>query len=207
MPNWCYTYITINCRDQKSAETMHENIKEWMSSNYCENDFGNTWLGNIIGNSGIDSINENGIFSLRCRGAITYLDQDDEQIFIITETAWKPMLRMWSILCDTYLGKEQYELIYSTNLNGEYFSNDPIDFNSYFYDVINQSEDSDKVLLILDHYKKKSCEYLSENEITQFLKKTKRLSIDSLLHAYLENSESNDANIQRGIYVGVEEWD
>ena len=95
MPNWTITRITINHDDGNKLKEFEKLINEWTSKNYMENGFGLQWLGNIVGNSGIGTIDKNLETDLRCRGSITWIECEGNQLLIDTETAWVPMLKMW----------------------------------------------------------------------------------------------------------------
>ncbi len=102
MPNWCYQNIIINCKNEVKAEELFKKIEEWTSHNFIKNGFGHNWLGNVVGNSGIDTI-ENGDFQkYGCRGEITDMDMYGEEITIHADTAWSPMLQLWKAVCDKY---------------------------------------------------------------------------------------------------------
>ena len=134
MPNWCYTDIKIKCENDEAARGLNSKIEEWISSDYAENNFGKNWLGNIVGNSGIDSMEDGGDFHLRCRGVLSYLEQVRDILFVSTETAWEPMLKMWTMICDKYLGEGKYKLFYIADEQGGgvFNSNDPAYVGTYY---------------------------------------------------------------------------
>lgn len=119
MPNWCYTNINIKCNSEKEAKALHDKIEKWTSVNYCENGFGFNWLGNIVGNSGIDDRKDGNDFSVCCRGSLIYLDITDigDELIIDMETAWIPMLQMWKRICDKHL-PSGYDIKYSAEETG-----------------------------------------------------------------------------------------
>lgn len=137
MSNHCYTNITINHEDTNRLKTLYNLIEEWTSKNYRENGFGLSWLGNVVGNSGIDSSDENKDFSVRCRGSIIYMDFNGDQIIIDTETAWVPMMKMWIKVLEKYL--PDAELIYSAEEPGcgIFWTNDPCIIGKYLIDSWN----------------------------------------------------------------------
>lgn len=135
MPNWCYTQIKIK---DKNVETFYKKIEEWTSHNYCENGFGNTWLGNIVGNSGIDNM-DSGDFSVSCRGSITDMFMENEDtLAICTETAWSPALRMWRILLNKYLPDATLTFIAEESSMGLYITNDPSYVGNYIIDTYDE---------------------------------------------------------------------
>ena len=119
MPNLFYTDINIECNSEKEAKALYDKINKWTSVNYRKNDFGLNWLGNIVGNSGLDSMNDRGDFSVRCRGSLIYLDMNEngDEIVVSTETAWCPMLQMWKLICQIYL-PSGYDIKYSAEETG-----------------------------------------------------------------------------------------
>lgn len=149
MPNWCYTEITINCKNADEAMMLHDKIREWTSFNYCYNRFGERWLGNIVGNSGIDNKTdgkevfircEDSEFSVRCRGSLIHLEcpEGGKTLRIDTSTAWSPMLQMWEKICEKYL--TEYEILYTADEPGMelFFTNDPNMDGLY---IINSDDD------------------------------------------------------------------
>lgn len=144
MPNWCSTNISIKCKNKEDATMLYNKIEEWTSSDYCKNGFGHNWLGNIVGNSGLDKLKD-GDFSIRCRGELSYLDLNDNELIISTETAWTPMVQMWVKLCEKYIS--EYEIFYSAEECGcgLYFTNDPDLIGKYLVDSIDD-EFTDKFL-------------------------------------------------------------
>ena len=133
MPNWCATDISINCNNKDKLNKLYSNLLDWTSKNFVDSDFGNNWLGNIVGFSGIsDPLSEE---SPRCRGYITAINEPSEdQLYIQTETAWCPMVNMWIQVCDKYLGKDEYDIEYVAEEPGcgLYLTNDPALSGSYY---------------------------------------------------------------------------
>lgn len=135
MPNWCMTNIYINNENEEELKDFYKKLEEWTSKNYCENGFGLRWLGNVLGNSGIDTM-ENGDFNIRCRGWIEYFDLcDSNQLQIQTATAWVPMVKMWVKVCEKYLPNA--EIIYTAEECGMilYITNDHDLAGKYVVDV------------------------------------------------------------------------
>ena len=138
MPNWCYTNITISHENPQKIKKFNDLLDKWTSKNYMENGFGLEWLGNVVGNSGIDTADEKHDFKVRCRGRIIYKAFDDKVITIDTETAWVPMLQMWIKVLERYL--PDAELIYTAEEPGcgIYYTNDPTVKDSYYIDSWSQ---------------------------------------------------------------------
>ena len=53
MPNWCNTIITLNCKDEKTADYVADKIENWTTKSSAKSDFGKSWLGNILVNISI----------------------------------------------------------------------------------------------------------------------------------------------------------
>ena len=140
MPNWCATTITLNCNNKKNAKFIYKNIEKWISSTKVDNSWGFNWLGNILINSGLyDSEDTN---FPRCRGCITYLDKYEEQVVIDTETAWVPMLRMWTEVCDKVFTGMVNEIMYTAEEPGcnLYWTNDPALLDQWIFDSSGETE-------------------------------------------------------------------
>ena len=136
MPNWCYTNITINHYDKAKLEDLSKKISDWSHKQFCdtgENGFRDGWLGNIVGNSGIADPMKDG--SPRCRGTLTSIYYEHEQINLSTETAWAPMMQMWQMIIDKYL--PDADITYSAEESGcdLFCTNDPDLTGKYYIDV------------------------------------------------------------------------
>ena len=133
MPNWCYTNITIYHSDEEKVKALYDKIKEWTSKDFVKNDFGNEWLGNVVGNSGIaDPLKAE---APKCRGTLLEIILDNNRISMNTETAWSPHVKMWQMICDKYLpGAEIY---YTAEETGccLYWSNEPEVIGKYNVDL------------------------------------------------------------------------
>lgn len=142
MPNWCLNRINIICKDNEVLTELKNKIEFWTSFNYCENGFGLDWLGNIVGNSGLDN-NENGDFSIRCRGRIIYLEQFNNELNIDTETAWSPHVKMWKLLVDKLYPDKEIDVIFTGEEGSSYTTNDPELKDNYIIDSWCNELDSD----------------------------------------------------------------
>ena len=139
MPNWCYTTITINNLNKDQLNKFDKMIDDWTDTNFTNNDFGKNWLGNIVGNSNIGTIDTGRSTDLRCRGVITSKSISDTSLIITTETAWEPMLKMWTKIIEKFFPNA--ELIYTAEEPGNrlYMTNDPVLVDKYI--VRNYSDD------------------------------------------------------------------
>lgn len=131
MPNWCYTEINIHHNNKKELKKFYNLIQKWTSKNYKENGVGLQWLGNIVGNSGIGTIDKRQNTDLFCRGKLNYIELNEDNISLGTETAWEPMLQMWLKLLEKYLPNAEF--IYSAEEYNcaLYITNDPNIVNKY----------------------------------------------------------------------------
>lgn len=195
MPNWCSTRITINHYDENELKNLEALINVCMEKNYMENGFGLGWLGNIVGNSGIGTIDTGKETDLRCRGWLSYMELYDNQLTIDTETAWIPMLEMWIKLLNKYL--PDAELIYQADEPGcgIHCTNDPTLIGKYVIDSWNDDIDydpeADKETVIF--------------ELQRYLKTTET-ELGSLLNMLYEMDEP-ELSINEWKFSEIEGWD
>lgn len=198
MPNWCSTQITIHHDDVNKLKLLDALIDDWTSKNYKANGFGLTWLGNIVGNSGVATIDEDYKTDVRCRGSMTYkdLNLDGNELIIDTETAWAPMLQMWIRILNKYL--PDAELTYRTEEPGceIYCTNDPYLINKYVIDSWDDNIESDWEA--------------SEESVTKLLQKlllTEETNIKSLIREFEESEYTENISIHQWEYVNENELD
>lgn len=103
MPNWCDTSIEITHDDHKKLKEFYDTLQYSMSFDFKENGFGHSWLGNIVGNLELGTIDEDPKTDIRCRGSVEYINLSDGVIFIDTFTAWAPMLQVFLKAIEKYL--------------------------------------------------------------------------------------------------------
>lgn len=198
MPNWCYTNITIDCDDEVRLKEFEEKLNGWMNHNYKDNGFGLTWLGNLVGNSGIRTVDECKDTDLCCRGSIIYTENFGTQLLIDTETAWTPMLQLFEKLLEKYL--PEAELIYSAEEpgGGILHTNDPDLSEKYYVDVMDLEVDLET-----------RYDY-SDMELAQALEelfKTKFNNLNEALDAFNKSSLAEDIRILKWKYASTDEWD
>ena len=143
MPNWCYTKIDIISQNKNQLSELHRLLNEWTSKNFMENGFGFNWLGNIVGHSGIGTVDTGDENELRCRGTLDYNDLENGILHVDTCTAWAPMLKMWQKLVEKYV--PDAEIIYAAEEPGcELFeTNDPDYIGLYIIDSMREDVCSD----------------------------------------------------------------
>lgn len=192
MPNWCYTDIYINCEDKEKLRDFYCKIEDWTSKNYKENGFGLDWLGNIVGNSGIGTIDENKDTDLFCRGWLEELEleNDDTQLWIRTNSAWQPALKMWDLLVKQYI--PEAELVYSAEECGEglFNTNDPILHNCWRIGNLDEYPDD-----IAEWFEYCDVYEIPEKELIEILQKglnTTESDINELLERFKELLSSYD---------------
>lgn len=134
MANWCSTQITINHESNEELKNLADLIEDWISHNYQENGFGLSWLGNVVGNSGVGTVDTGLSTDLCCKGYIDNLNLLDSQLIIHTETAWEPALRLWVKVLEKYL--PDAELIYTAEEcgSGIFSTNDQSLVGRYYID-------------------------------------------------------------------------
>lgn len=141
MPNWCSTDIIIQSDDTKKIEELYNLIGKWDNDSIKKSDFSDSWLGNIVGSSKIAEYKDGYFYdnkgnTVRCRGSLTSVECVDNCIYIYTETAWCPMLKMWQMICDKYLSSD-YTIWYHAVEPGccVYDTNDPDYLSKYIIDA------------------------------------------------------------------------
>lgn len=88
MPNWCFTYYVAEGPKeqlQKLSDTMIC-LAAMPSPGLVENDFGSSWLGNLVAALGVDPLTQP---NFRCRGQYFNVELDqDKRLTFDTSTAW-----------------------------------------------------------------------------------------------------------------------
>lgn len=196
MPNWCMTRISIESNNEEGLENLYKLIEEWTSKNYMENSFGTNWLGNIVLGAGIGTVDAGKDTDVRCRGALCDLDiVSSNQLYIQTETAWVPMLAMWTKVIYKYLPGAS--LIYESDEEADFATNDPELIGKFIID----SWDIDDVESDWEASKDKVV------EILQGLLDTAETDIDNLIRIFYNSDISDKMSVHRWTYVDVCEFD
>lgn len=198
MPNWCMTNVTIQTYDKDKAARFGELLTKWTSKDYRENGFFNhTWLGNIVGNSGLATYDETkGSFftkdgvNIRCRGSLDDWTVDDDCIHLFMSHAWSPMLRMWRLLVDKYF--PEADITFNAEEPGceLYATNDPYYVGTFYVDAWEVPDEYKEKMKSLDMNGSDISEYGETEEnlrkLLQALLDTSETDIDKLIN------ESND---------------
>lgn len=197
MANCCSTRITINHESESKLKELEKLIGTWTSKDRPMVYFRNSWLGNIILNSGIGTIDTNPETDLKCCGDITWMRYKDNQLSIDTETAWSPALKMWVKLLEKYL--PDAELIYQTEECGcaLYATNDPCLMNFYVIDCWDMEE--------IDTDYEASAETV--REILQELLNTAEEDLEELINMIKVSEYKEKIAVYKWEYQDVHEWD
>lgn len=195
MPNWYSTDMIIKCKNEEKLERFRENLEKWLSVDYKENSFG-AWLGNIVGNSGIGTIDTGKDTDLRCRGEVSYIGEVYEgELMVSTETAWEPMLAMWDKLVQRELGPEAWiEFMAEEPGFGIFTSNDPEYIGKYKIDSWSDVIENDfvnKSQLI---------------KILQDLLQTKEKNLKNLMKMLENSSYGDEIYIHQIKESDIEDW-
>lgn len=212
MPNWCYTNISFNSENKNSLKKLYDFIERAISdeSKYAKvSDFGSNWLGNVLLECDLMTLDDvkNDKVPCRCRGSIIYVDKNDDQVIVDTETAWVPMMQIWQMVIEK-LELDDVDIIYTAEEPGceLYWTNDPaveddymIEFcaeNDYESDIFNKIFGSDDDRLY----------ELVQKDIDNYMLKAKEIfpdlkSLDDL-HKYID-----DGYFVYNQYKLVDIWD
>ena len=208
MPNWCYTDITIKCKSEKKAADLYNNIVDWTSHEYCKSDFGKDWLGNVVGNSKIDVMEDGEDFSIKCRGDIAFKELLHDEIHIQTETAWVPMLKMWEMICNKFLGVGEWMLFYLAEEPGcgIYDTNYP-EFEGTYHLFMQDVPETKELYSLLDTY---SNNELADKDVIPALQKYLKTSgkdPDKLIAMLNKSPAGEYIELRRCKYAGIDNWD
>ena len=200
MPNWCFTNITMTGQKEK-VQFLYDKIEEWTSKDYMDNGFGHTWLGNIVLGSGIatkEDIDDRD--APRCRGNIVYLDiyiidSDTAELTVQTETAWCPMMKMWSMINEHYY--LNLEIIYTAEEPGVelYITNDYDVAGTYIMDAYDIDEIQTDYGVEEKYVARELQELLSTTEI----------NIEKLINIFDESEYSDRMTIGKYSYVDIDD--
>ncbi len=226
MANWYCTDIIIRHEDPAVIAALTEKIDEWTSHIWLKSDFGNKWLGNIVGNSGIgltgaepDYDKENDAEKyVSCCGSIDDYSinaEDKCELSINQESKWGPVLQLWKRVVDKYAPGA--EIRYTTMVceEGTYCTNDADYSDTYYLDQWDPfPEWAMKELKGTGFEGKTDLDKfaLSANEIKLYLTAlfpglaTGSADLDTLLEAYEESELSDCGNIHKWEYASIDEW-
>lgn len=195
MPNWCSTRITINHNDNNELEKLENLIDEWTSKNYTENGFGTKWLGNIVLGSGIGTVDTDINTDIRCRGSLCYMERMDGQLVIDTETAWSPMLKMWTKIIDKYLPDAEFIFTAEECGCGIYDTNDECLIGKYIVDCWDDIEGKDEIESNWEADEEYVIDLLND------LFDTKEANVDKLIRMFEDSDYTDNMSIHKWEFV------
>lgn len=162
MPNWCFNYIDIKTKDAKTAEALFRDIEKWTSKEYVTSDFGEMWLGNILGNSGLDK--DPAHSDIRCRGHIDDFSVQGDTVNIQTESAWGPAIAMWFMVVDELYPDSTVTYTAEETGCGLFWTNNKELTDKYIIDSCNEELESDWDGLTKEQLVKTLQEFLNTKE-------------------------------------------
>lgn len=141
MPNWCFTNIAINTDSEETAKAIYDKLEnEWLKAPEGEpvSGFGNDWLGCLAVNSGViasyDDIDESPI---ACRGEVEDVTLDGESVYLVTSTAWGPMIEPIYRAIEKNFGLDGIDIVYSAEEPGNqlFITNDESVADTYYVEI------------------------------------------------------------------------
>lgn len=200
MANLCFSEITITHDDVAKLRALYENIEKWVRHDALGNGTYH-WLGNIVLNAQIGSVDSNDHDYIKCRGDIIDICfiEDSREIFIATATAWTPKIKIWKKLVDKYL--PDAEVTFRANEPGcEIFVTNNFDLaGQYLVDACESFE---------DWIEEDSYEIWPKEKVVSWLQKglkTDCNDIDTLLEMFKESNASGCAYINMWKYMSLDE--
>ena len=209
MPNWCYNSEKI-AGPKTEIMPLYKKLNEWTSENFCDNGFGFSWLGNIVGFAGLKRSDEDTENGYRCRGSVIDgfdIEEEDEEAIISfsSETAWAPMPGMWYALlrkyaphCHYYYSSEEHGMcLYLSNDVGHRFFDE-----EYFVDVCWWNRDKVPKIYTEEFDEDSSWDY-DETSIRKSLQRilaTEEQDMEKLLAAFEEKTEKD---LGDNAYIGI----
>jgi len=212
MPNWCYTNISFNSENKNDLEKLYNFIEKATSnkSKYADvSDFGSNWLGNILLECDLMTLDDvkNDKVPCRCRGSIIYVDITEDQVIVDTETAWVPMMQVWQRVVEK-LNLDDVDIIYTAEEPGceLYLTNDPVVDGTYMIEFFADNDHEENIFNRIFGSDDDRLYELSQKDIDSYTLKAKEIfpnlkSLDDL-HKYI-----NDGYFVFNQYQLVDIWD
>lgn len=132
MPNWCATRIRITGKEQDLRD-LQTKLESWTKPNH-ENGFGEWWLGNLVLNSGVGTVDQNKESDLTCRGSVENVMMKDGDLWIETTTAYIPMMEIWQKILAAHAPNVE---LYYTAIEpacGVFWTNEPDTLGGYYFE-------------------------------------------------------------------------
>jgi hypothetical protein len=124
MPNWCYTSYRIVGKEEEVRD-LYKKMDELenMKKSLIRNDFGTSWMGNLVHELGADWKKVN------CRGWWDGLEIQGAELRFYVESAWSPLVEVHALIKKTYpslkiyySAEEEGTELYETNdAEGRFF--------------------------------------------------------------------------------------
>lgn len=207
MPNWCFTNIAINTDSEETAKAIYDKLEnEWLKAPEGEpvSGFGNDWLGCLAVNSGvIDSYDDIDESLIACRGEVEDVTLDGESVYMITSTAWGPMIEPIYRAIEKNFGLDGIDIVYSAEEPGcgLYITNDESVTDTYYVEIDDEAGEQVLGAFGVDDYE---CDNYSEGYLSEKLKaafgigEDEKPTIDELLDTAAEHP---------GIYIHLWEYE
>lgn len=207
MPNWCFTNIAINTDSEETAKAIYDKLEnEWLKAPEGEpvSGFGNDWLGCLAVNSGViasyDNIDESPI---ACRGEVEDVTLDGESVYMITSTAWGPMIEPIYRAIEKNFGLDGIDIVYSAEEPGNqlFITNDESVADTYYVEIDDEAGEQVLGAFGVEDYE---CDNYSEEYLVEKLKaafgigEDEKPTIDELLDTAAEHP---------GIYIYLWEYE
>lgn len=139
MPNWCCTRYAVRSSKKEDVQKLFDQMSrlECMKKSFIENDFGQTWLGNLVAFLGGDWE------KIYCRGSWGCLEMAGDDLMFSTETAWREMSEFRHFVESEYPGMKFYYI--SEEPGSEYYVTNDADgeFFRYLFEIEHDDEYGD----------------------------------------------------------------
>lgn len=140
MANNCFTDFRFYCANDDIAKSFYERTMKPIETG---DDWGRWWLGNTCKEFGIEPE------TTECRGSITDVHLNGDEVDVYTDTAWTPMIDMWRLIIAKNFLDESGEPLIQISYKAEefgcdiYVTNDMGTFDWSRYHVEIQSDEYD----------------------------------------------------------------
>ena len=195
MPNWCHISIVIKHKDKRELKKFYKLMKKWLSKHYCDNDFGHNWCGNLVGNSGVGTVDTGKDTDLSCKSWISSYFLRKGNLFVHMHSAWEPDMLLWVKILEKYLPEATLTYVAEEPLTNLYCTNDPEIQNHYCVAIKGYNDDSGR--------------FATEEETIRFLQKifeTQIANLDMLLNMLNDSDYSDYIIVQKWRHVDITDW-
>jgi hypothetical protein len=182
-----------------------DKVQKWLSTDIHNHGFREgTWLGNILGNSGLAEWTEEGFVTpsgekIRTRSSVEMLEYDEYVgIKIFQEDAWGPMVRVWQLIFDELLPDSQ--IFYTAEESGNliFVTNDPDYEDKYYIDICDAPKEFQDIEPLYDA----DADYVIE--ILKRIFETDESDIDKLLSMLTDDGDIDWLWIHEWEYCDIE---